>query len=991
MATDFCKTALMDFLKGKEPLYWGKVVELRTEVENWLSYIPQTFPHYTRHTVQHSDAIMIQLSNLLFLNEDPAKPVVKLSAMEAYILAAAAYLHDAGMVVSDTQKKEILESESWKIWTTEGPGAKRWRDIGEFRVGTTPQDPHIRDFLADVQTRFLIAEFVRRTHHVRAREFTNQHQDQLGRFAFGDPVLLRTIAAVCESHGLGKDELEDSDRYPERSDILDQRVNVRFLAILLRLGDLLDLSTDRACPLLLNAASPLPAESLAHWTQYQRITQRLTSPDRIELIAHCENQAEHSYLKDWCQWLVDEVQNAAVKMAHAARHSDWQVPKATMDCPEATIRIEPSPEAKYIPSNWRFELDHELVFRRLIDDLYTEPYSFVRELIQNALDASRCQMYLDLQSEMLETPDFATQVPEARRQRYPVSLSLEARELRNALSGEIEQRQVLVIEDFGIGMDRNIIQNYLLQVGRSYYTTYDFQRSFKFVPTSRYGIGFLSVFSSSDHISFETYKPSSNSGDGPLKVVLTGPRNYLLLEKGDRRRSGTRVEVMLREPFEEHQLADRVRGWCRRVEFPLYVREFGTETTVAAERKEEFLYEIPDLMREGAKFTIRAFDIQRYGLEGELYVFTRVDSHGESWDAWSDAYYRYPQLDPRASKPVFPASSYCIHGIGGESSHPSGPCSERLDFRGGSIPIASLSREHYRFHRYEEDSADARVSSRWTEIIKEHLASSERANSTDGWRYKQALVDDFPPKEFWTSLPGTIPTHIEQERRVSSLKEVLELPMVATIMGPQKLRPPFLIGVDREDLPEPVWEEATPAIFAEELTALSKAHRMTLFQKRSVDSTRWLPSNHFVMYWKKGDQIERLGGPSYRPSRLVAMANSFTVGFQIHALSDTTILVSDLFNKSNQFIQWVLRVKKASEEGAYELTADHFSHLDELLHECCDFLYKIKALVDYVEKWRAMRGLPGELYPPNIELVPHMFLRIPDPESLAKQEAQDLK
>jgi hypothetical protein len=981
MGTDFRKTTLMAFLNANEPLWWAKIVELRNAIEDWLAYIPQSFPHYTRHTVLHSDAIMVQLSKLLFLEEDHAQPVVKLSGMEAYILAAAAYLHDAGMVTSDDQKKEILESEPWKIWTTEGSGARRWREIEEFRSGQTPLDPSVRHFLADVQTRFLIAEFVRRTHHVRARDFMTQHQDQLGKFALGDPVLLRTIASVCVSHGLGKDELEDPDRYPERCDILDQRVNVRFLAILLRLGDLLDLSTDRACPLLLNAASPLPAESLAHWTQYQRITHRLTSPDRIELIARCMNQAEHSYLKDWCQWLVDELQNAAVKMTHAARHSDWQPPKANMDCPDATIKIEPSTDAKYIPSNWRFELDHELVFRRLIDDLYTEPNSFVRELIQNSLDATRCQMYLDLQKETLEIPEFPTLVPEVRRQRYPILISLETKEFRSVLSDEVEQCQVLAIEDFGIGMDRSIVQNYLLQVGRSYYTTYDFQRNFRFVPTSRYGIGFLSVFGVSDYVSIETYKPSSKSGEGPLRVVLTGPRNYLLLEKSERRRGGTRIEIRLREPLDEHQLTDLVSNWCRRVEFPLYVREMGTETIVTPEHKEQFLYEVPDLMQEGAKFAIRAFDVQRYGLEGELYVFARVDSQGESWDAWSDAYYTYPKVDPRASKPVFPTSLYCIHGIGAESGYSSGPCSERVDFRGGSIPIPSLSRERSHFGRRGSYASDVRISSRWTEIMKDHLATSTRANSSDGWRYRQALADDFPPREFWSSAPGMILIHASQGTRTISLKEALEVPMIATIMESNSTARRFPKLAGPEAVSKPVWEEEIPAIFVEELNVLCKAHRVAIFHNRTPDSVRWLPSKDCVIYWKNADRIETLGGPDYRPSRLVAMKNSFTVGFQIHALSDSTILVSEIFNKSNQLIQWALRIKKASEQGGHGITPDHFEQLYELLHKCCDFFGSIKPLVQYLDRWRSMRGLPDELYPPAIEFVPEMFLRIPIPDS----------
>ena len=61
MTIDFRKTALMEFLHANEPVWWAKVVELREIVEGWLGYIPQTFPHYTRHTVPHSDAIILQL------------------------------------------------------------------------------------------------------------------------------------------------------------------------------------------------------------------------------------------------------------------------------------------------------------------------------------------------------------------------------------------------------------------------------------------------------------------------------------------------------------------------------------------------------------------------------------------------------------------------------------------------------------------------------------------------------------------------------------------------------------------------------------------------------------------------------------------------------------------------------------------------------------------------------------------------------------------
>ena len=105
---------------------------------------------------------------------------------------------------------------------------------------------------------------------------------------------------------------------------------------------------------------------------------------------------------------------------------------------------------------------------------------------------------------------------------YPVRIALKEVPFTNPLSGEEEARPLLAVEDTGIGMDKEIIRRYFLQVGRSFYTTDEFRRSFRFVPTSRFGIGFLSVFAVSDRVSVDTYKPTSPTHDGPIRLVLAG-------------------------------------------------------------------------------------------------------------------------------------------------------------------------------------------------------------------------------------------------------------------------------------------------------------------------------------------------------------------------------------------------------------------------------------------------------------------------------------
>src|SRR5437868_3305386 len=104
---------LSDYLRKKDASLHAKLAELRGVVERWLTYIPATFGHYTSHTLDHSDEIVRQISWLLF-PAGSARPIIPLGAVEAYILIAAAYLHDAGMVVSEGEKQAILSSDEWR-------------------------------------------------------------------------------------------------------------------------------------------------------------------------------------------------------------------------------------------------------------------------------------------------------------------------------------------------------------------------------------------------------------------------------------------------------------------------------------------------------------------------------------------------------------------------------------------------------------------------------------------------------------------------------------------------------------------------------------------------------------------------------------------------------------------------------------------------------------------------------------------------------------
>jgi molecular chaperone HtpG len=963
----------MQFLEVQKSPYYGKVFELREAISGWLSYIPATFPHYTRHTIEHSEEIISQISSILFIGGDHQRPVLReLSSLEAYILIASAYLHDAGMTVSDDEKKSILQSSDWREWIEEGSGAARFNEIRAFRGSKSGTlNDTTRTFLADVQLRFLIAEFIRRTHHLRGGDILTLHQAEMGRFGYDDPKLIRAIASVCVAHGLRQNELNDPVRFPDVSTIRNERVNVRLLAVLLRLGDLLDMSTDRACPLLLNAASPLPAGSMAHWTQYNCISLISVEHDKILLNAECKNQEEHRFLHDWCAWLVSELDQAQRLMARSRRHVGWLPPVATIDQTGSTINIQPAPGANYIPAQWRFEVDNEAVFDRLVYDALDTPWDFLRELIQNSADASRCRMFAEVKEQSGSKPLYPTQVAEEIREMYPIQITLGAIQVKNELSEEMEERQLLTIEDEGLGMDSDVIQKYLLQVGRSYYTTRNFRENFGFIASSRFGVGFLSVFGVSNDITIETYKPSSNANATPLKLRLTGPKSYLLTEKGTRRRPGTNIQIVLRDTIEKGAMTDLVRNWCVRLEFPVIINDLGLASTIIAERAEDFEEAIPVVSEKDANLVLRSFPVNREGLEGSLFVLAYVNSQTERWDLSDTVNYRN-STRLQGERISLPEDCLLFHGINTASedeqvtSHKErDPFRMRIDLRGERF-VPSLSRNKARF-----DDNIPEISSRWEEILRNHFSVIKNLDETPIWKYKQNLSEYVGSGKFWENESGMIPiteNGIFNTVSESSISNIASLRVYVDINF--SLYPLFQEKKKKEPKkPLPIVEGFI--IRGSDVPYLSNDSALGVFNNRILSSIEL--TNDFIICTWTHTQIDV---SSFHRGRHIASID-FDKNFAVSHINSSIGHYNSphlAINSSHPFGEWHSRVVEACQNKQFGLSNKLLDNLNSAIR-----LFAIRN--DYTEdglgqklvEWSELPGLPENLLPPFVKVTPQNF------------------
>lgn len=73
-----------------------------------LNTIGRDYPHYSLHDASHSSTIINQIEKII------SKDINKLSATDCWLILECCYWHDAGMIVSDHEKREILGSSGFK-------------------------------------------------------------------------------------------------------------------------------------------------------------------------------------------------------------------------------------------------------------------------------------------------------------------------------------------------------------------------------------------------------------------------------------------------------------------------------------------------------------------------------------------------------------------------------------------------------------------------------------------------------------------------------------------------------------------------------------------------------------------------------------------------------------------------------------------------------------------------------------------------------------
>lgn len=539
---DYIENQLKSLEDEKAFKLWNICKEIVEAVIPHNKRIIAQMSNYDMHDETHSEKVLEIIENLL------SDKIEQLTFYELVLIYMSAYLHDSAMAMPDWEYNVLRAvegteqlrdttlrffigndfkpvhkySEALKL-VTENKEKLFYYDTAKEYIFVQENEEKILDFLAKLiceyeefrngyvedlkqfqnsapeyfnMSKMIRSEYIRSTHHIRVVENINALKRHFCT-ALGDryaQYFTEDLSKICQCHGEEFRELFDLAL--ERKDWIGAFSNIQFVAMLLRLGDVIHFSADRA-PLSLFAEKQITDEtSFLHWkAKFQELTYEIYQQKNnicIKYMAYCKEPNIYYFIQDYLDWVDREIDNYYIL------RNRWDV-ACRKDLTAYIIPLEMTVNRQEIEyDEICFKPDNNLKFvinqAKILDlltgiRLYKDKFLCLREVYQNALDASKCMLSYNKKRNIVE------------------KLTIEFGIAKEQIHG-IERKYIYCL-DHGTGMNLDIIKNCFLHIGNSYYQSKEFARkntdwAYGVKPISQFGIGILSGYMLADKIGIST-------------------------------------------------------------------------------------------------------------------------------------------------------------------------------------------------------------------------------------------------------------------------------------------------------------------------------------------------------------------------------------------------------------------------------------------------------------------------------------------------------
>ncbi|MGG4147027.1 hypothetical protein ABEW34_28335 [Paenibacillus algorifonticola] len=498
-----------------------------------LESVKLHFPHFSKHGVSHSACIVSSIE--LLLGEER---IESLSASDTFLILLAAYLHDIGMYLTNSEIRQAWMTKEFVSFLEDFAEIDDSAAfVKQFYAGINQSHLNHHEYILDLveHVRIVYAEYFRRSHGEKGAERIRKNLKDLDIFVdagqFIPKRIVRLLSIICSSHNDEFLDLLNNLPYKQSSSLGDM-IHPRFIAVMLRIGDLMDMDNNRFDELAINSTGiSLNEISRTHYDKHNSVEELLITPELIEVVSVSEDTNVRLEALRWMRWIEHEIDNLRQHwyeivpndLSGTVPKFKYQVKRRNSELPfeDKDLKLEFPPEKAF-----------DIIIGRHI---YNDRFIFLRELVQNSLDSLKRQLWRDFSRNFnlsSHNGNFSYHFAEETLAAYQVKIFFYDTAKKNngaeqliehiglklfnnlmqgtAQTSRNENKELfVVIEDNGTGISVKDFENRILKVGKKTDKNSAYIKETKNMPqwlqpTGNFGIGLHSVFQVTDQIVIQT-------------------------------------------------------------------------------------------------------------------------------------------------------------------------------------------------------------------------------------------------------------------------------------------------------------------------------------------------------------------------------------------------------------------------------------------------------------------------------------------------------
>ncbi|MDA3614327.1 HD domain-containing protein [Polluticaenibacter yanchengensis] len=564
----------------------GNIVSLCEEASDRAKQIPQFFSEYTLHDKTHFLRVAELMSYVL------GDTLKELNDIEIGLLILSAFYHDQGMLIEEKEYNSLDSNDFFLLfrdnWIIDHANYSEIRKQLELSFISSEERERLTKLISELDYA-LLTDFLRESHGQRSHDYVLSTFTNERILSVAGSNISNQLAKICISHVKSIEWISRDSGLQYDENIGTYKVNTIFLSLVLRLADILDFDSDRTPDVLFKSIHFTSPVSISEWQKHRDVKGWEISRELIRFTMYFEHPVYEKTAHAFLDWIDSEL-----NYCHALiRKFPSNASNYKLEVAEKVDRTRLGPKANsYLFHDLEFTLSRDEIVKLLMTDkLYKNTSLFIRELLQNSLDALRLRKAIHLKD------GFEWKLGKIKFRQFIDS----------------NGQQVVECKDNGCGMDEEIVSKFLGKVGRSYYRSPEFERQrnqlkekgVDFEPCSQFGIGFMSCFMVGDRIQIFTRRDNGQGREigKPLVIEINGLGGLIVIKEGSLKQEvGTTVRIFTRhKPIffdtwsDDIRLLVTLKGYAMATEFPINavceIKEIKGEVDIptAIDKKQTFL------------------------------------------------------------------------------------------------------------------------------------------------------------------------------------------------------------------------------------------------------------------------------------------------------------------------------------------------------------------------------------------------------------------